>query len=62
MVSVLKALHQLQPEATLVILSGLSKNQIESQLSGLPIFRIIEKPFEAEDIRELAQEVQDSHR
>ena len=51
MASVLRALHQLQPGATLVILSGLSKNQIESQLSGLPIFRIIEKPFEAEDIR-----------
>ncbi|NOR15439.1 MAG: response regulator, partial [Candidatus Aminicenantes bacterium] len=62
MASVLRALHQLQPKATLVILSGLSKKQIESQLSGLPIFKIIEKPFKAEDIRGLAQEVQDSHR
>ena len=62
MASMLKALHQLQPEATLVVLSGMNKNQIESQLSGLPIFRIIEKPFEAEDIRALAREIQESHR
>lgn len=62
MASIIKTLHQLQPDATLVVLSGSDKNQIASQLSGLPIFKIIEKPFAAEDIRALAREVQDSHR
>jgi two-component system response regulator AtoC len=58
-VAMIKSLHHLQPEAVLVILSGSQRSRIESQLSGLPIFKFIEKPFEAEEIRTLVREVQD---
>jgi DNA-binding NtrC family response regulator len=61
-VPMLKTLHQLQPAAKLVVLSGSSVNQIESELAGLPVFRIIAKPFETKDIRGLVKEAQHSHK
>ena len=46
----LRQLQKLQPEARLIILSALSRNQISTQLSGLSIVDILEKPFNSEQI------------
>ncbi len=45
-----------QPDAKVIIISALSRHKIESQLEGLDIFAIIEKPFQSELILSIAKE------
>jgi len=45
-----------QPEAKIIILSALSRQRIESQLEGLDIFAIIEKPFQSDHILSITKE------
>ncbi|MFC2169577.1 response regulator [Acidobacteriota bacterium] len=54
--SVLKKIKSIQPKANIIILSALSRPQIEPQLSDLSIFAIVEKPFNAEQIRAIARD------
>lgn len=45
-----------QPTSTIIILSAFPKSKIEPLLKSLKIFCIIEKPFQAEDIRDKGKE------
>ena len=51
---VLKNINLIQPEAKIIIVSAMSASQVESQLEGLSVFAVVEKPFDSEKIRELA--------
>ncbi len=52
----LKKIGKLQPSAQVIILSALSKTEIEPSLGNLNIFSIFEKPFKGEQIRSIAKE------
>lgn len=56
----LRKITSLQPEAKIIILSAFTRQQIESQISDLNIFSIIEKPFRSEQIRSLAKQALNS--
>ena len=45
-----------QPDAKIIILSALSRQNIESRLEGLDIFAIIEKPFQSDQILSITKE------
>ncbi len=49
----LKNLRIIRPQAAVIILSALPSGQIESRLPGIEVFRIVEKPFEPEQIRSI---------
>lgn len=46
-----------QTGARIVILSALTRDQVEAKLDALEVFRIIEKPFSSETIKAVAGEV-----
>ena len=52
----LQKMTSFQPEAKIIILSALTRQQIESQLDNLNIFSIIEKPFRSEQIKSIVKE------
>ncbi len=58
-VEMLKKTKEIQPQTKIIILSALSKDQIEPQLGNLNIFLIIEKPFKSEHIKSVAKEALD---
>ena len=55
-IEMLKELQHLQKGAKIIILSALSRQQIEPQTENLSIFSIIEKPFESQYIRNITKE------
>lgn len=48
-----------QPDARIIILSALTKQQIEPRLGNLNIYSIIEKPFKSEQIRTIVKRALD---
>ncbi len=52
----IKKIINCQPDAKIIIISALSQQKIESQLEGLDIHTIIEKPFQSEHILSIAKE------
>ncbi len=55
-VEMLKKARAFQPEAKFIIISALTKQQIEPKLGSLCIFSIIEKPFRSEQIKTLVKD------
>ncbi len=55
-IEMLRKMTSFQPEAKIIILSALTRQQIESQLENLRIFSIIEKPFRSEQIKSIVKE------
>jgi DNA-binding response OmpR family regulator len=55
-------LSALQPKASLVLLSARPRQEIESLLGGFAISGIIEKPFDASDVRSFISNIQDRKR
>jgi len=58
-IEMLRKIKEFQPLTKVIILSALSKNEIEPLLSHLTIFSIIEKPFKGEHIKSVAKEALD---
>jgi len=56
----LKSLRIIRPAAVVIILSALPSGQIESRLQGIEVLRIVEKPFEPEQIRAILRMVRDT--
>ncbi len=54
-IEMLRKARAFQPEAKIIILSALTKQQIEPRLGSLSIFSIIEKPFKSEQIRSVVK-------
>ncbi len=54
-IEMLRKARAFQPEAKIIIISALTKQQIEPKLGSLSIFSIIEKPFKSEQIRALVK-------
>ena len=52
----LKKMTSFQPEAKIIILSALTRQQMESQIGDLNIFSIIEKPFRSDQIKSIVKE------
>jgi DNA-binding NtrC family response regulator len=52
----LRKARAFQPESKIIILSALTKQQIEPKLGSLSIFSIIEKPFRSEQIKTIVKE------
>lgn len=52
----IKKIINCQLDAKIIIISALPRQKIESQLEGLDIFAIIEKPFQSEQILSIAKE------
>jgi DNA-binding NtrC family response regulator len=48
-----------QPEAKIIIISALTRQQIEPRLGNLSIFSIIEKPFKSDQIRSIVKKALD---
>jgi DNA-binding NtrC family response regulator len=55
-IEMLKNAKVFQPDARIIILSALTKQQIEPKLGNLSIFSIIEKPFRSEQIKTIVKE------
>ncbi|NIM58026.1 MAG: response regulator [Candidatus Aminicenantes bacterium] len=55
----LKEVNKIQPSTKIVILSAHPKYQIEPQLSTLNVFSVVEKPFNAEQMKTLVKEALD---
>ncbi len=55
-IEMLKKARAFQPKAKIIIISALTKQQIEPKLGNLSIFSIIEKPFKSEQIRSVIKE------
>jgi DNA-binding NtrC family response regulator len=53
-IEMLKKINDVQPEAKIIILSAMPVNQVETQLAGLAVFAVVEKPFDSDKIRDLA--------
>ncbi len=58
-IEMLKKARTFQPDAKIIILSALTKQQIEPKLGNLSIFSIIEKPFRSERIKTIVKEALD---
>jgi len=58
-IEMLRKARTFQPEAKIIILSALTKQQIEPKLGSLSIFSIIEKPFRSEQIKTIVKEALD---
>jgi len=54
--NMLKEVNKIQPLTKIVILSAHPKHQIEPHLSTLNILSVVEKPFNADQIKALAKE------
>jgi DNA-binding NtrC family response regulator len=54
-IEMLKKARAFQPKAKIIIISALTKQQIEPNLGNLSIFSIIEKPFKSEQIRTIVK-------
>ncbi len=52
----IRKIKSFQPNVKVIILSALSRQVIESQLGGLDIFAIIEKPFQSDHILSTSKE------
>ncbi len=52
----LRKITSFQPEAKIIILSALTRQQMESQIGDLKVFSIIEKPFRSEQIKSIVKE------
>jgi DNA-binding NtrC family response regulator len=52
----LQKISSLQPDAKMIILSALSRTQIEQQLGNTAVFSIVEKPFTSDEIKLIARE------
>ena len=59
-IELLKKLQRMQPEARIIILSALNRNQVEARVSNLSIFSILDKPFNSEQIRNIARNILES--
>lgn len=59
-IELLKKLQRVQPEARVIILSALNRNQVEARVSNLSIFSILDKPFNSEQIRNIARNILES--
>ncbi len=55
-IEMLKNAKIFQPDAKIIILSALTKQQIEPKIGNLSIFSIIEKPFRSEHIKTIVKE------
>ena len=55
----LRSLQRIRPEAVVIILSAMPRGQIETHLQGIEVLRIVEKPFEPEQIRAILRMVRD---
>ncbi len=55
-IEMLRKARAFQPDAKIIILSALTKQQIEPKLGNLSIFSIIEKPFRSEQIKTIVKE------
>ena len=55
--AMLTSLQHIRPGAAIVILSALPSSQIEPRLQGIEVLRIVEKPFEPEQIRSILKMV-----
>ena len=55
-IEMLRKARTFQPDAKIIILSALTKSQIEPKLGNLSIFSIIEKPFRSEQIKTIVKE------
>ncbi len=55
-IDILNKVKKSHPLSKIIILSALSKNEIEPLLGSLNIFSIIEKPFQAEQIKAIVQD------
>jgi len=55
-VHTIRKIKSFQPDTKVIILSALSRQKIESQLEGLDIFAIIEKPFQSDRILSITKE------
>ena len=58
----LRTMSRLQPDAVMIILSALNRKQIEDRITDLNVSKIVEKPFNSEEIREILRETLDSNR
>ncbi len=58
-IDMLKKLKKSHPETQIIILSAQSQKQIESQIEGISVNAIIEKPFDSGQIRALSQGIED---
>jgi DNA-binding NtrC family response regulator len=54
-IEMLRKLQNLQPKAEIVILSAQTRQHIEQQIAELSISKIIEKPFNSDQIRSIAK-------
>ncbi len=54
-IEMLRKARAFQPEAKIIIISALTKQQIEPKLGNLCIFSIIEKPFKSEQMRTIVK-------
>ena len=59
-IEMLNKIKGFQPETKIIILSALTRNQIEPKLGSLRIFSIIEKPFHSEQMKAIAKEALNS--
>jgi DNA-binding NtrC family response regulator len=55
-IEMLRTARVSQPEAKIIIISALTRQQIEPKLGNLNIFSIIEKPFRSEQIKTIVKE------
>ncbi len=55
-IEMLRKARAFQPKAKIIIVSALTKQQIEPKLGNLCIFSIIEKPFRSEQIKTSVKE------
>ncbi len=55
-IEMLVRIKEFQPNSTIIILSACPKSKIEPLLNSLKVFCIIEKPFQAEQIRNKGKE------
>lgn len=60
-IDMLKKLQKSHPETQIIILSAESQKQIESQIAGISVHAIVEKPFDSGQIRALSQGIQDKN-
>lgn len=58
-INMLRKIRKIQPSTKIVTLSTYPKHQIEPTLDPLNIFSIVEKPFQAEQIKAIAKKAID---
>jgi DNA-binding NtrC family response regulator len=58
-IEMLRKARAFQPESKIIIISALTRQQIEPKLGNLNIFSIIEKPFKSEQIRSIVKKALD---